>query len=98
MTPGHPAPVPPGNAPAGDAQPGNAPAANAPAANAPAVNVAAVNVAAYWGGGFTLRPAPPGPEEEPDEPSLRRLGRSGVTVRGRDLATLLAPAYEAFRG
>ncbi|MFD7596001.1 hypothetical protein ACFV6D_23540 [Kitasatospora sp. NPDC059812] len=66
--------------------------------NAPAVNVAAVNVAAYWGGGFTLRPAPPGPEEEPDEPSLRRLGRSGVTVRGRDLATLLAPAYEAFRG
>ncbi|MFF3001749.1 hypothetical protein ACFVTF_02945 [Kitasatospora sp. NPDC057940] len=93
MTPDHPAPVPPGNTPAGnaqtvDSQPGNAPAGNA----------AAVNVAAYWGGGFTLRPAPPGPEEEPDEPSLRRLGRSGVTVRGRDLATLLAPAYEAFRG
>ncbi|MFD0400412.1 hypothetical protein ACFVHI_20325 [Kitasatospora sp. NPDC127121] len=88
MTPGHPAPVPRGNAPAGDAQPAPAPPGNAPA----------VNVAAYWGGGFTLRPAPPGPEEEPDEPSLRRLGRSGVTVRGRDLATLLAPAYEAFRG
>ncbi|MEV7929197.1 hypothetical protein [Kitasatospora sp. NPDC088779] len=88
MTPDHPAPVPPGNTPAGNAQPGDAPAVNAPA----------VNVAAYWGGGFTLRPAPPGPEEEPDEPSLRRLGRSGVTVRGRDLATLLAPAYETFRG
>ncbi|MFJ7274877.1 hypothetical protein [Kitasatospora sp. NPDC098663] len=88
MTPDHSAPAPPGNAPAVDAEPGNTPAGNA----------RAVNVAAYWGGGFTLRPAPPGPEEEPDEPSLRRLGRSGVTVRGRDLATLLAPAYEAFRG
>ncbi|MFJ1934168.1 MULTISPECIES: hypothetical protein [unclassified Kitasatospora] len=93
MTPDRPAPVPPGNAPAGNAQPGDAQPGNTPAVNAPAVNVAA-----YWGGGFTLRPAPPGPEEEPDEPSLRRLGRSGVTVRGRDLATLLAPAYEAFRG
>ncbi|MEV7354224.1 hypothetical protein [Kitasatospora sp. NPDC091276] len=93
MTPDHPAPVPPGNTPAGNAQPGNA-----QPGNTPAVNAAAVNVAAYWGGGFTLRPAPPGPEEEPDEPSLRSLGRSGVTVRGRDLATLLAPAYEAFRG
>ncbi|MFJ3214622.1 hypothetical protein ACIPLC_01660 [Kitasatospora sp. NPDC086801] len=81
MTPDHPAPVPPGDAP-----PGNAPPADAPA----------VNVAAYWGGDFTLRPAPPGPAEEPGESSLRRLGRSGVTVRGRDLATLLAPAYEAF--
>ncbi len=57
-----------------------------------------VNVAAYWRGDFTLRPAPPeGEPPEPDEPSLRRLGRSGITVHGRDLAALLAPAYETFR-
>ncbi|MEV7182800.1 hypothetical protein [Kitasatospora sp. NPDC093102] len=56
-----------------------------------------VNVAAYWRGDFTLHPAPP-EEDGPDEPSLRRLGRSGITVHGRDLAALLAPAYEAFRG
>lgn len=57
-----------------------------------------VNVAAYWRGDFTLSPAPPedGPDR-PDEPSPRRLGRSGITVHGRDLAVLLAPAYEAFR-
>ncbi|WBP88144.1 hypothetical protein [Kitasatospora cathayae] len=54
-----------------------------------------VNVAAYWRGDFTLRPE--SPAEEPDEPSLRRLGRSGITVHGRDLAALLAPAYDAFR-
>ncbi|MFD5467642.1 hypothetical protein ACFWIQ_33230 [Kitasatospora sp. NPDC127059] len=54
-----------------------------------------VNVAAYWRGDFTLRPQPPA--DEPDEPSLHRLGRSGITVHGRDLATLLAPAYQAFR-
>lgn len=53
-----------------------------------------VNVAAYWRGDFTL---PQAPDEEPDEPSLRRLGRSGITVHGRDLAILLAPAYETFR-
>ncbi|MEV7603500.1 hypothetical protein AB0O91_39645 [Kitasatospora sp. NPDC089797] len=56
---------------------------------------AAVNVAAYWRGDFTLRPEPP--EDGPDEPSLRRLGRSGITVHGRDLATVLAPAYETLR-
>ncbi|MEU8920709.1 hypothetical protein AB0D10_07160 [Kitasatospora sp. NPDC048545] len=54
-----------------------------------------VNVAAYWRGDFTLRPAPP--EEQSDEPSLRRLGRSGITVHGRDLAALLAPAYDVLR-
>lgn len=60
-----------------------------------------VNVAAYWRGDFTLRPDPPRadpPQEDQDEPSLRRLGRSGITVHGRDLATLLAPAYDAFHG
>ncbi|MEU3572596.1 hypothetical protein AB0E96_29860 [Kitasatospora sp. NPDC036755] len=56
-----------------------------------------VNVAAYWRGDFTLRPAPAREEDGPDESSLRRLGRSGITVHGRDLAVLLAPAYEAFR-
>ncbi|MET8542712.1 hypothetical protein ABZW03_18955 [Kitasatospora sp. NPDC004799] len=59
----------------------------------------AVNVAAYWRGDFTLRPAPTAEEADgPDEPSLRRLGRSGITVHGRDLAAVLGPAYEAFRG
>ncbi|MGW7449487.1 hypothetical protein [Kitasatospora sp. NPDC054795] len=58
-----------------------------------------VNVAAYWCGDFTLRRPPATAEEDgPDESSLRRLGRSGITVHGRDLALVLAPAYEAFRG
>ncbi|MFJ9775246.1 hypothetical protein ACIRVF_29025 [Kitasatospora sp. NPDC101157] len=52
-----------------------------------------VNVAAYWRGDFTLKT----PDEEPAEPSLNRLGRSGITVHGRDLAALLAPAYDTFR-
>ncbi|MEU9075924.1 hypothetical protein [Kitasatospora sp. NPDC048538] len=88
-------PTPAADAPATDAAGPNAPA-NAPAPPAPAPNAPAVNVAAYWGGGFTLRPAPPEHPDEAGGPSLRRLGRSGVTVRGRDLATLLAPAYRAF--
>ncbi|MFJ8626571.1 hypothetical protein ACIRD3_27570 [Kitasatospora sp. NPDC093550] len=54
-----------------------------------------VTIAAYWRGDFTL--SPDTPEEEPDEPSLHRLGRSGITAYGRDLATLLAPVYDAFR-
>ncbi|MEV7021158.1 hypothetical protein [Kitasatospora sp. NPDC093558] len=54
----------------------------------------AVNVAAYWRGDFTLRTEEPAEE---DEPSLRRLGPSGITVRGRDLAAVLAPAYDTFR-
>ncbi|MEU9042407.1 MULTISPECIES: hypothetical protein [unclassified Kitasatospora] len=54
-----------------------------------------VNVAAYWRGDFALRPE--APEEEPDEPSPHRLGRSGITAHGRDLAVLLAPAYDTFR-
>ncbi|MEU4113165.1 hypothetical protein AB0F71_01520 [Kitasatospora sp. NPDC028055] len=61
---------------------------------APPPKAPTVNVAAYWRGDFTL---PQAPDEEPDEPSLDRLGRSGITVHGRDLATLLAPAYQAFR-
>ncbi|MFE4359987.1 hypothetical protein DR950_23380 [Kitasatospora xanthocidica] len=56
-----------------------------------------VNVAAYWRGDFTLSPAPAEEEDGPDEPSLRRLGRSGITAYGRDLSAVLAPAYEAFR-
>ncbi|MFB7127778.1 hypothetical protein [Kitasatospora sp. NPDC056273] len=56
-----------------------------------------VNVAAYWRGDFTLSPAPAEEEDGPEEPSLRRLGRSGITAYGRDLSAVLAPAYEAFR-
>lgn len=53
-----------------------------------------VNVAAYWRGDFTLRAED---DRDTDEPSLRRLGPSGITVRGRDLVAVLAPAYDAFR-
>ncbi|WP_031069434.1 hypothetical protein [Streptomyces sp. NRRL WC-3742] len=56
-----------------------------------------VNVAAYWRGDFTLTPAESPSETEDDTPAPRRLGRSGITVHGRDLATLLLPAYEALR-
>lgn len=69
------------------------PAAPEPAVPEPAVPVT-VAVADYWRGDFTLHPAP----EEPAEPSLRRLGPSGITVRGRDLAVLLARAYDSFPG
>ncbi|MFI9328259.1 hypothetical protein ACIGZJ_12035 [Kitasatospora sp. NPDC052868] len=53
-----------------------------------------VTVADYWRGAFTLGAAGP---DDPEEPSLRRLGPSGITVRGSDLADLLAPAYVHFR-
>ncbi|MFJ2777420.1 MULTISPECIES: hypothetical protein [unclassified Kitasatospora] len=55
---------------------------------------APMTVADYWRGDFTLRAEA---VEDRIEPSLSRLGPSGITVRGRDLATLLAPAYDAFR-
>ncbi|MFI6153113.1 hypothetical protein ACIBCA_10500 [Kitasatospora sp. NPDC051170] len=55
-----------------------------------------VNVAAYWRGDFTLTPEAPS-EKEDDTPAPRRLGRSGITAHGRDLATLLLPAYEALK-
>ncbi len=41
-----------------------------------------------------LPPLPPVPDL-PDGHVLRRLGPTGIAVRGVDLATLLAPAYEA---
>ncbi|MGW4892603.1 hypothetical protein ACWEQL_10110 [Kitasatospora sp. NPDC004240] len=70
-----------------------------------------VTVADYWRGDFTLRGGDgggyvgDGDDDSdgggggagPEESSLRRLGPSGITVRGRDLAVLLAPAYDAFR-
>ena len=52
-------------------------------------------LADYWKGSFILR-------EEPDTAAPERttavapLGPSGITVRGHELAALLAPAYEAF--
>ncbi|MFD0262488.1 hypothetical protein [Kitasatospora indigofera] len=52
-------------------------------------------LADYWQGGFTLRDTP---EDDPDEAATARPGPgpSGITVRGRDLATLLDRAYRAF--
>ncbi len=66
----------------------------------------------YWRGAFTLRdtpdgasdgPAGAGPETTPGASpavapgtALAALGPSGVSVRGRDLAALLEPAYRAF--
>ncbi|GGV03229.1 hypothetical protein GCM10010495_13220 [Kitasatospora herbaricolor] len=52
-------------------------------------------LADYWQGGFTLRDTP---EDDPDEATTARPGPgpSGITVRGRDLATLLDRAYRAF--
>ncbi|MFE2430323.1 hypothetical protein ACFXJ5_26685 [Streptomyces sp. NPDC059373] len=32
----------------------------------------------------------------PPDPAPGRLGPSGITVRGRDLAAVLRPAYDAF--
>ncbi|MDJ0341830.1 hypothetical protein QMK19_12175 [Streptomyces sp. H10-C2] len=36
------------------------------------------------------------PRREPPDSALLRLGRPGITVRGRDLTEVLGPAYEAF--
>jgi hypothetical protein len=41
-------------------------------------------------------PEPPDRDPEPPDPAPDRLGRSGITVRGRDLAAVLRPAYDAF--
>ncbi|MCX5212130.1 hypothetical protein OG689_23085 [Kitasatospora sp. NBC_00240] len=56
-------------------------------------------LADYWQGDFTLRDTPDdGPEAAATAAATARagLGPSGITVRGRDLATLLDPAYRAF--
>lgn len=48
----------------------------------------------YWQGEFTLRGA--GPEQQdPPPPALDQLPPPGITVRGRNLAALLAPVYRA---
>lgn len=39
---------------------------------------------------------PPDREPGPPDPAPRGLGPSGITVRGRELAAVLRPAYEAF--
>ncbi|MFC8450875.1 hypothetical protein [Kitasatospora sp. NPDC057223] len=52
-------------------------------------------LADYWKGSFTLREEPDAPPPE-QATALAGLGPSGITVRGRELAVLLAPAYEAF--
>ncbi|MEV6207350.1 hypothetical protein [Kitasatospora sp. NPDC051914] len=51
---------------------------------------------AFWAGEFTLR-SDDTPDRQP-APALDPLGPSGTTVRGRDLAELLAPAYRRFTG
>ncbi|MCU7824044.1 hypothetical protein [Kitasatospora sp. DSM 101779] len=50
---------------------------------------------AFWDGDFTLRADG---DDRPAAPALDPLGPSGRTVRGRDLADLLAPAYRRFTG
>ncbi|MFC9324979.1 hypothetical protein [Kitasatospora sp. NPDC057015] len=50
-------------------------------------------LADYWQGTFTLRDSP---QEPAAAPAHAGLGPSGVTVRGRDLATVLDRAYRAF--
>ena len=52
-------------------------------------------LADYWKGSFTLREEPDTPAPEPVT-AVDGLGPSGITVRGRELAALLIPAYEAF--
>ncbi|MDI1462871.1 SWIM zinc finger family protein [Catellatospora sp. KI3] len=54
---------------------------------------AADELSGFWDAG-PLPPLPP-PGEGAAVGVLDRLGPTGVTVRGRDLAELLAPAYEA---
>ncbi|MFG2824333.1 hypothetical protein ACGFX4_33500 [Kitasatospora sp. NPDC048365] len=49
----------------------------------------------FWRGGFTLR-ADPGNDVRLS--AVPDLDPSGITVRGRDLAVLLAPAYRDLTG
>ena len=48
----------------------------------------------FWRGAFTLR-ADAGSD---NAPAAQELDPSGITVRGRDLAVLLAPAYRELTG
>lgn len=45
----------------------------------------------FWSEGTGHRPLPGA-----GQPAPRRLTRPDITIRGRNLATLLAPAYDAF--
>ncbi|MDH6111255.1 hypothetical protein P3T36_003279 [Kitasatospora sp. MAP12-15] len=48
----------------------------------------------YWQGEFTLRDGAE-PEEPPPPPAIEQLPPPKITVRGRNLAVLLAPVYRA---
>lgn len=56
----------------------------------------------FWSGADDLPADAPDPDApDPDAPDAAapvppRLGPSGIAVRGRDLVTLLRPAYDAF--
>ncbi|GAA5003301.1 hypothetical protein [Kitasatospora paranensis] len=50
----------------------------------------------FWDGDFTLHADEPA--ARPGAPAIDSLGPSGVTVRGRDLAVLLAPSYRRLTG
>ncbi|WP_371497878.1 hypothetical protein OG871_18160 [Kitasatospora sp. NBC_00374] len=65
----------------------------------------------FWRGDFALRAPDDPPGDRPgaqagsaphgsalDGSALDGLGPSGITLRGRDLADLLAPAYRRFTG
>jgi hypothetical protein len=50
----------------------------------------------FWDGDFTLHADEPA--ARPGAPAIDSLGPSGITVRGRDLAVLLAPSYRRLTG
>jgi uncharacterized Zn finger protein len=51
----------------------------------------------FWQEGAVEVHRPDGTGDRPAEDALNRLGPSDLAVRGRDLAVLLVPAYQAFR-
>lgn len=55
----------------------------------------------FWDGDFTLGPNSDDPASTPSAPpapAIDGLGGSGIRIGGRDLATLLAPAYRRLLG
>jgi hypothetical protein len=50
----------------------------------------------FWTEGESVPPSPPSSPDRRPKAALRRLDRPAITIRGRNLTTLLAPAYRAF--
>jgi hypothetical protein len=82
-------------APTSGPQNPGAPGSEAEASEAPAPGPPAAPEG-FWDGDFALHADEPAARR--GAPAIHPLGPSGITVRGRDLAALLAPSYRRLTG